>query len=143
MPTAPTMSRPAAHQRPRRAGLAVAVVAAIATVILLFAITSSLLTGPDRVDVTIENPTAYTLDVEVRSGDGGTVHELGPIGSSSTRLFTGVIDQGDSWAFEFSYGGVPAGEVVVDRSEVEAGPVVVPDGAEAALDEADLPPPPP
>ncbi len=143
MPTAPTMSRPSARPRPRRAGLAVAVVAAVAAIVVLFAITSSLLTGPERIDVTIENPTAYTLDVKVRGGDDGPVHELGPIGSGSTRAFAGVIDQGETWVFEFGYGGVLAGELTVEKSQVEAGPLIVPESAEAVLDEADLPPPTP
>ncbi len=96
MPTAPTMARPSARQRPRRAGFAVAVVAAVAAIIVLFAIMSSLLAGPERIDVTIENPTDYTLDVKVRGGDDGPVHELGPVGSGATRSFVGVIDQGDT-----------------------------------------------
>lgn len=142
MPTAPPLSRPSARPRSRGAGLAVAVIAAVATVLALLVMTSSLLTGPDRVDLAVENPTPYELEVQVRGADGGSVHQLGPIASGSTREFTGVIDQGDTWLFEFSYGGVLAAELTVERSGIEAGTVVVPDSAEEVLDDSDLPPPP-
>jgi len=38
---------------------------------------------------------------------------------------------------------VVASELAIEKSQVEAGPVLVPDAAQTVLDESDLPPPPP
>lgn len=142
MPTAPPLSRPTARPRNRQVRSVALIVAAIAATIALLAITSSMLTGPDRVDLTIENPTAYHLSVEVRGAEDGSVHRLGTVSSESTRDLTGVIDQGEMWWFEFSYGGVIAAELTVSQSTLEAGPVVVPDSAGEVLAQAGLSPPP-
>lgn len=142
MPTAPSLYRPSARPRSRRVRTAIATIAAIAAIFALFAITSSRLAGPDRVDMVIENPTAYVLSVRVSGADGGSSQPLGPISSGSTREFSGVLDQGETWLFEFSYGGVQAGELVLERSEVIAAPVVVPAGTERVLEQAGLSPPP-
>lgn len=126
MPTAPSLYRPSARPRSRRVGpvvaIVAAIVAAIAATLALFAITSSMLAGPERVDMVIEN---HVLSVRVSGADGGSGHTLGPISSGSTREFSGVLDQGDTWLFKVSYGGVQAGELVVERSELMAAPVAV------------------
>lgn len=142
MPTTLSSARPAASPRTGnlRAAAAIAIVVAIAAA--LFAITTSILTGPERVDFAVENPTSYTLEAEVRDAAGGPVHKLGPISSGSTREFAGVIDRGETWLFTFSYGGVIAGEVTIERSELESEPVSVPASAEEVLRESDLAPPP-
>lgn len=142
MPTAPPLSRPSARPRSRQVRSAVLIVVAIAVAIALFTITSSMLTGPDRVDLTIENPTAYPLSVEVRGAEDGSVLLVGTVSSERTDEFAGVIDQGEMWWFTFSYGGVVAAEVTVSQSALETGPVVVPDSAGEVLAQADVSPPP-
>ena len=142
MPTAPPLSRPSARPRSRQVRSAALIVAAVAVAIALLAITSSMLTGPDRVDLTIENPTAYHLSVDVRGAEDGSVLGVGTVSAESTGEFPRVIDQGEMWWFEFSYGGVVAAEVTVSRSALEAGSVVVPDSAGEVLRQAGLSPPP-
>lgn len=142
MPTAPSLARPSARSRATNLRAAAAIAVAVAATVALLAATSSILAGPERVDFAVENPTSYPLLLEVRKAAGGSVYKLGPISQGGTREFTGVIDQGDTWLFTYTYGGVLAAEVSVERSELESGPVSVPDSAERVLRESDLPPPP-
>lgn len=141
MPTAPSVTRPSPRVRNRRVPLLVAVIAAgaLATVAMLLFV-GSVLDEPSRVDLVMENPTVYEMNVRVEPADGGSGQELGTIGAESSQTFAGVIDQGDRWQLEFTYAGILAAELVVDRTELDAGPVVVPSSAEEVLREAGLPP---
>lgn len=142
MPTAPPLTRPSARPGTNRVRVAVAVIAGLAAAIALFFVTSSMLAGPERVDLTIENPTAFPLRAEVSDASGGSVQGLGPISSESTRDFAGVLDQGETWVFTFSYGDVVAAEITVDRARVQSGPISIPDTADQTLRDAGLPPQP-
>jgi hypothetical protein len=75
---------------------------------------------PSVVDgVTIVNPHAWSVEVSVtgREGDGWT--GVGTVGREQTQTFEEVMDQGRSWIFRFSYGGVDGGELVVSRGQLE------------------------
>lgn len=142
MPTSPaTLARPSPRVRPRR----VDIVATLLTVVVgavLIAGMSVLLADPPRVDLVVENPTDYDVNVDVRSADGGSQLGLGTVGSGSSKPFALVIDQGERWLFEFSYGGVEPSPVEVSRETITTGTVVVPDAAEDEFRQAGLTPPP-
>lgn len=121
-------------------------VATLATLIVgavLIAAVNSLLADPDRVDLTVENPTAFDVTVDVRSAEGGGRLGLATIDPGTSKSLSGVIDQGERWFFEFSYGGVNAPPLEVSRDVVTAGPVVVPAIVEQLFLDAGLSPPPP
>lgn len=143
MPTAPSIDRPSPRARNRRVPALVAVIAAgvLATAAMLMFV-GSVLDEPSRIDLVVENPTVYEMNVRAEPADGGSGQELGTVGAESSQTFAGAIDQGDRWQLEFAYAGVVAAELVVDRTELNAGPVVVPSSAEEVLREAGLPPSP-
>lgn len=143
MPTAPSIARPSPGARSRRVPLLAAGLAAIAiAAAALLVIVSSVLDEPSRVDFVVENPTVFEMNIYVEPADGGAGLGLGTVSRESDRAFSGVIDQGDRWHLEFSYGGIVAAELVVARADLEEGPVVVPSSAEEVLREAGLPPTP-
>lgn len=55
--------------------------------------------------VVIENTTEYTAQVEVSGVEGGWL-ALTTVSADETKTIQEVIDQGRSWTFRFSYGGV-------------------------------------
>lgn len=143
MPTAPSITQSSPRSRNRRipalaAGVAAA---AIATAVILL-IASSVLDEPHQVDLVVENPTVYEMNVRAEPADGGADLNLGSVGRESSRTFSKVNDQGERWQLEFSYGGIVAAELIVDRAELDADPVVVPSSAEEVLREAGLRPSP-
>ena len=56
-----------------------------------------------------------------------------------------MLEQGDTWVFTFSYGGVRATELRLSRDDLAAADwtVMVPDSAGGALEAAGLEPSPP
>lgn len=145
MPTAPAPTRPSPSvppRGPRSIALAV-LIAVVAGAVALLVIATLLRPGPSRVDLTVENPSVYAVNVQVRPAAGGSIHQLGSISPGASRTFDSVIDVGDRWLFEFSYGGVDAGTLELLRDEVGSGPIVLPASIEATLRDAGLPPSPP
>jgi hypothetical protein len=69
--------------------------------------------------ITIANPTAYDLDVEVtdRDRDGGLPVAIVEAGSED--VVHEVIDQGEVWIFRFRHFGDPVGELSLTRGELE------------------------
>lgn len=143
MPTATSVARPS----PRAAGpplarMIISVLVVVAAAVMLSGGILSLLEEPERTDVTVDNPTAYPVHVRVESAEEGSGLGLGTAHSESSRTFTGVVDQGERWRFEFRYGGIDAAEVIVTRDDVAAGPIVVPSSAGRVLREAGVATPP-
>lgn len=142
MPTSsPALARPSPQIRQRRVDVVVTVVAVIVGAAIVAAL-NVLLADPARVDLQVDNPTEYDVNVDVRPAQGGNRLGLGTVSAGSSRPFGLVIDQGDRWLFEFSYGGVDASPVEVSRETVTTGTVVVPDSVEAEFRAAGLTPPP-
>lgn len=101
-------------------------------------VVSWLLRGPAFVDrVTIGNPTAFDVDVDVAGADGRLL-DLRYVTAGETVVVRDVIDQGDVWIFHFSYGGTDAGTLRMERPRLEqddwtvAIPAVVENRLEAA-----------
>ena len=143
MPTATSVARPSprAAGSPRASTLIRVVVVVAGSVLVLGGIHAHLKDLP-RTHVTVENGTAYEVHVRVEPAGGGSGIGLGTVHSGSTRPFTGVIDQGEQWRFQFDYAGIDAGSVVVNRGDVAAGRVAVPLRVEQVLRDAGLPTPP-
>ena len=142
MPTSPaTLARPSPRVRPRPVDVVATVLAVVVSAVLVAGM-GVLLADPARVDLVVENPTAYDVNVDVRSADGGGRLGLGTVGAGSSKPFALVIDQGERWSIEFSYGGVDASPVEVSRETVTTGTVVMPDVVEDEFREAGLVPPP-
>jgi hypothetical protein len=77
-----------------------------------------LLDVPSTVDLTVENPSAYDVDIDARRPGDFKVLGLGTSETGTTRSFHQVIDRGDTWIFEFSTAGVPAGSLEVAREDL-------------------------
>src|SRR4051812_31268201 len=112
MPTAPPLFRAhpdASPNKRRRALVYILAAVAAAGIVLVLVATSG---GPKFMSrVTVVNPTAYDLDVDVAgaAGDGWT--GVGTVERTGTETFQDVVDQGDTWILRFSYAGKAAGEV--------------------------------
>jgi len=109
--------------RPATSPVAIVRVVMVALALVVLLVTATRLTTgePSYVsELTVVNPTAYKINVEVQ-GDGRGRLELGMVRREQTSTFEEVIDQGARWVFRFSYGGVAGGELAVTRAEMEAG----------------------
>jgi hypothetical protein len=116
--TQTTLARaPSPRRSPVRLTTAVLVVVAA---LACYGITLAL-RNPDVVpQVTVVNNASVPLDVDVRADPGGPALILDsvPAGASTTTL--DVIDQGSTWIFRFSYGGIDGGTVTRSRAELAA-----------------------
>lgn len=139
----PTDLRPIPPQARRRRGQILGLVVAVAVGVALFSAAASTFRVPANLPaLTIENPTVYQLNVEVSpSGSGGWL-DLGAVGRDRNKTIEQVADQGKTWVFRFSYGGVDAGQVTRTRAELASArwTVTVPREAEERLQAAGLQP---
>ena len=75
---------------------------------------------PLRVDrITIVNPTAYDLDVDVAGPERGGWLPVVIVEADSEDVAEEVIDQGEVWVFRFLHWGDPVGELSLTRAELE------------------------
>ena len=124
--------------RPARAcsrGPFIAVIAAAIAGLALVRVASVAMETPDSVDrITFVNGTPYGVDVDLRNSDRGGVLLLGRVLPEQDTAKHEVYDGGDHWIFEFTRGGVVAGEVAMTRDELDHADwrVTVPDGRRAA-----------
>lgn len=115
----PTLARPRIAP-PKHIGGSLLVSAGVAVVVLTAV---ALLPGmqlPRFVRrVTVANPTAYGVEVDVTNPqhDGWLV--LGGFPPASSRVLNQVLDQGRNWVFRFTYGGDDVGQIALSRSELE------------------------
>jgi hypothetical protein len=95
---------------------------AIATVlfVVLIAAVAWALRSPTFTDeVRVVNDTAYSVNIDV-VGEKGRIG-LGTVPAGDEMQVIDVLDQGDTWTFEFSYADIEdAGEHSVSRSVLEA-----------------------
>lgn len=139
MPGARLKSLPVPLQRSREA--IGTVVAGAAVVILVLAVVP-FLRGPVFVRrLTIANPTAYEVNVEISGSQGSGWLDLGTVPREREVALENVVDQGGKWTFRFSSGGVFAAEMALSRADLEQGQwrVNIPDGIAVPLQEAGLP----
>jgi hypothetical protein len=144
------MSWVATSERPtlilgfKPAAFAAVVLAAAVTVAGLVLVMQS--TGlPEYVDeLTVENGTDFHLQISVSGGDGESRSRVGIVEAESTKVFPGIIDQGEIWLFQFHGQARLGGELRVDRSQLESDGwrLVVPESvADELREQGALPPP--
>jgi hypothetical protein len=92
----------------------------VAALVGVFLLVASLTSEPARVDrLTVVNPTAYGVNVSVRSGTDDGRFLLGWAWGNDQMTIPDAADQGDTWIFTFSYAGVDAGEQEMTRAALE------------------------
>lgn len=140
------MSSPAVLARPgprtperRPHGVASIVVLAIGVVMIAWL--STLLADPQRVDLVVENPTEYHVNVSIRAADGNRVG-LGVVRAGTSKPFTEVLDMGSRWRFDYSSGGISAPATEISRDVLQSGPVVITEAVGSEFRAAGLRPPP-
>jgi len=110
--------RPARTIGTRLRADAVAIVIAISAVI---AVGLLLLNEPARVDtITFSNASNYDVGIDVSSGDQRSWLPVAVVDVGTTRQYSDVLDQGDTWVFRFRAQGVDGGEVTIARDELAA-----------------------
>ena len=122
------------------------VVLALLLAVPLLAVALVLAREPSHVSsVTIRNPAEYRLNVGLADEHGARALPLGAVDRGTYLTVDDVLEQGDTWVFTFSYGGVRATELRLSRDDLAATDwtVVVPDNAGGALEAAGLEPSPP
>ena len=113
-----TMARP---HVPRRTLPPFSVIALIVVGALLCAAMAYALRDPAVVTrVTVDNPSALNVNVDVRGSIEGGRLVLASVPSDSETSTLDVLDQGDEWIFSFSSGGVEGGDVRVSRAKLAA-----------------------
>lgn len=120
-------------------------VLAIIALAALFVPLSRALQPPEFLErITIENDTEYDLSVKLRDSLDGPVLGLGVTTAGSTKEVQSVLDPGDTFVFDFSYGGVAAESIIIDRSTLEESGwrIAIPAATAAPLRDAGIPPPP-
>jgi hypothetical protein len=87
---------------------------------MLFLFVSSC-SGPAPVvdGITIANPTAYDLDVEVTDEDRDGWLPVAIVEAESEDIVPAITDQGEVWIFRFRHFGDPVGELSFTRTELE------------------------
>lgn len=90
--------------------------------------------------LTVENPSPYAISVDVTGAERDGWLNLGSVPREGRRTVQEVADQGQKWIFRFSYGGVDAGEVTVNRDQLAKNgwSVTVPPEVAERLREAGL-----
>jgi hypothetical protein len=95
------------------------IVAAVAAIVVVLVAGVLLLDEPARVDrITIDNPSAFVVDVSVTSGGHHGWLVLSGIPVAATRDYHDVLDQGDTWVFSFRAQGRDGGELSVSRADL-------------------------
>jgi hypothetical protein len=98
-----------------RTSILFAVVAIAGTLLV-----AQLLAAPHFVSrITIENPTGYSMLVEVSGGNGDGWLPLGTIDREGTTSFGEVYDVGSTWQFRVSAQTKTAGTFAVARSTLD------------------------
>lgn len=95
------------------------IVAAVAAVIAMVAVTK-LFALPSVVDrITVENPTEYDVTIYLTDDNRDGWMAMGIARAETTMTFEQIIDHGDVWIFRFSIQGEDGVEVRLTRSELE------------------------
>lgn len=145
MPSSVTDRRvgPASRHRTRLGewrGLAVAVVA---TAVIGVALPHE----PERVEVTITNPTDHRLYINSSTPDDGSISYVTVVEPRTTTTSHPAIDRGDSWVLHLRTLGTPAATLTATRSELLDGsftiPISINDDLAAAGVHPDVAPAPP
>jgi hypothetical protein len=139
----PLATRPVpARDRLRPTRVLAALAGVAVAVALVVTLAPALRTESPVARLTFDNPTVYSVNVEVSDGAGGGWLDLGAVERGRSKTVEEVTDQGARWLFRFSYGGVDAGELAVSRADLAGGGwrMSVPEAAGQRLRDAGLAP---
>ncbi len=133
-----TPRRPQPPPTTRAALLLIGVAGALGLLFLLARLGGS--EEPPSRRLIVDNQTTYNINVQVSGANRDGWLDIGSFGRQTRRDVEEVADQGRVWVFRFSYGGVDAGEVVVDREQLvkDGWRITVPTEAGQRLREAGL-----
>lgn len=89
--------------------------------------------------ITIDNPHAWEVHIDVTDSDRDGWMGVGAVERENERTFQTVIDQGDTWVFDFAYSGEHT-ELRVSRHQLEQDDwrITVPDDFADRLRSADV-----
>ncbi len=94
-------------------------VAAVVAVLLVTVAASAVLRGPRFVSqVSLVNPSAYALDVQVAGADRDGWMLLGTATPNTVSVVAQVVDQGDTWVFRVGAQGVGGGDFAISRADL-------------------------
>lgn len=144
MPPTPTIAQSPPRPPRARSRLPLLVAAVVACGLLLLQV-SIVLRGPDRIGaLTIHNETDFHLNVALSGSPDGSRLMLGQVRRNGTKTVASVVDPGQTFVFELSYGGVESGTITVDRSALETDQwqLTIPTEMSQPLHDAGLAPPP-
>jgi len=101
---------------------------------------------PARVPtVTIENPTAYDIRVDVSDADQAGWTVLGSARQHCSATVESAVDRGDTWVFRLRAQGMAQDEIAVSRSDLERANwhFVIPEALAPQWESNGIPHPPP
>ncbi len=127
----PRSAPPALRRSPNVGGTA-----AVVVLVLVLLAAGRVVQAPSFVDqVNVVNRTPFDLNVQVNGGHPGDAMLVTVAQPGQTTAVNDVVDQGTTWVFTCSRGGVPAGTVRMTRSQLEARnwQVVVPGSVDEPL----------
>ena len=138
----PVAIRPRPAPLRRKGDLGTVVIAAVVAALALLVVAPAI-RAPAFVDrVTVVNPHPWRVEVDVTGSQRAGVVGLVSMGRERTQILEDVMDQGPSWVFRFSYGGVDGGALVVSRAALEQArwTITVPEEFAARMREAGMGP---
>jgi hypothetical protein len=117
----PVLTRPRPQAAPAQLGREIALLAAGGLVALAVIVgVSAAVEGPSYVDrLTIHNPTAYAVEIQVADDSRDAWLDLGPVSPGERHTFSTVVDHGDRWVVRVSSAGINGGQLDLNRAGLE------------------------
>ena len=81
---------------------------------------------PDRVAVTIDNPSDHQLYISASSPEDPTLSFVATVGPRTTTSTSDIIDRGSIWMLHLRTLGASAGSIEVSRADLVSGDVTIP-----------------
>ena len=116
----------------------------VAAAVVAAGVAFAFLRPPATVDnISITNPTGYDIAVQARGTEGGWI-PMSTAHRNRTTTVADVIDQGRVWTFRLTAQGQSAGELHIQRDELEAAgcAIEIPTTTDETLNDAGVNPPP-
>lgn len=134
--TTTLVSQPRSRRRRDLVGL---VATGLAWVAALAMLVPTLRVPPYVDQITIDNPHPWAINVDVTNGGDGWVG-IGPVDRDGRSTFHGVVDQGGTWIFTFTYAGEHA-QLRISRQQLQRDnwEITVPDEVAEQLRAAGVP----
>ena len=109
-----------------RSGVAAEWWSLVGAVVVTVSIGLMLPVEPDRVTVTIDNPTDHRLYINASTPDDTSLSFVTIVGPRAIKSMPDVIDRGPIWVLHLRTLGVAAGTIEVSRADLVNGSAVIP-----------------